>query len=160
MDYIYLFGDIDTQKSEEIIRDIQEKVEAGADRVTLVINSDGGDVYSGLAIADFIDEAPIHVYTHALGKCMSMAFVIFLKGEERTCGNHTTFMTHETYLSNGDTLSGQKSYLEYLSFINAKCDKIITQNTKITQEDIDNWNNKGIDKYFTVDEALKYGIIL
>lgn len=69
----------------------------GKPTVVLEINSEGGDAFSSLAVADVIAEmqSKVRVNTKAVGMCASGATLIYLAGAERTATRHTMFMIHQ-----------------------------------------------------------------
>lgn len=65
--------------------------------VTLIINSPGGVCDDGFAIIDLMNTLPMKVRTIALGKIMSMGFLIFVAGTkgERYLSPNSTLMCHQ-----------------------------------------------------------------
>ena len=85
---IITLGDIECETVNEIIQDIYEINEEDAKKQTvepikLIINSFGGEVFSGLALIDVIDtsQTPIHTICH--GTAMSMALIVYAAGHVR-----------------------------------------------------------------------------
>jgi len=67
---------------------------AGAKRVTLAINSPGGQVVSGIAMYNTLRAVPFEVVTHNIGNVDSISNVVFLGGGERYMCAASTFMFH------------------------------------------------------------------
>jgi len=81
-------GDIDSEIINDIIQLIYEINEEDAKKtqvepIKLIINSFGGEVYSGLALIDVIDNSLTPVYTICHGSAMSMALIIYAAGHQR-----------------------------------------------------------------------------
>ena len=97
---IITLGYIDSIDTNLIIQDIYEINEEDAKKQTvepikLIINSSGGEIYSGLALIDVIDnsQTPIHTICH--GSAMSMALMVYASGHRRIASKYATFMYHE-----------------------------------------------------------------
>lgn len=96
---IQLTNDITPETTSDIIFGLhaQDKSLPSHQPILLLINSRGGDVYSGLAIIDTIetikDSRPVH--THILGRAMSMSALIAITGTYRTISNHGMILLHK-----------------------------------------------------------------
>lgn len=64
--------------------------------ITLILNSGGGSITAGYAFCDFISGMSIKLNTIGIGQVDSMAIFIFLQGEERLIGPHTTMLFHKS----------------------------------------------------------------
>ena len=73
---IYLKGAIDDESAAEFIKNIRLMDHVTDKDITVLINSEGGDVHQGMAIYDAIKECNSKVITHAVGPCYSMASII------------------------------------------------------------------------------------
>ena len=62
--------------------------------ITILINSEGGNVDDGQAVVDIIQQVKTPIVTVGLGKVMSMAFDIFLAGDLRISAENTLFLCH------------------------------------------------------------------
>lgn len=93
---IMIDEDIDEYSCGWAIRGLHKMMDASkTDPIDIYINSFGGSVYDGLALIDTIQSCEYAtVRTHAVGKVMSMGFIIFLAGDERFAYKNTTFMAH------------------------------------------------------------------
>ena len=63
--------------------------------IKLLINSDGGDVYSGFGIVEAINNSETPVYTICHGQAQSMALLVLAAGHKRFIGAYSTVMYHE-----------------------------------------------------------------
>ena len=66
----------------------------GASRVTVAINSPGGQVVSGVSMYNTLRAMPFEVVTHNIGNVDSISNVVFLAGKERYMCSASTFMFH------------------------------------------------------------------
>lgn len=63
--------------------------------IKLLINSEGGDVYSGFGIVEAIRNSETPVYTICHGQAQSMGLLILSAGYKRFIGAYSTVMYHE-----------------------------------------------------------------
>jgi len=91
---IFIDRTIDYDEAEEMIRAISVLTQLSDDPITLVINSPGGDVYSGFAIYDMLVESGCKIITKGYGLIASMASILFLAGDVRIMGPHSRYMVH------------------------------------------------------------------
>lgn len=66
----------------------------GVTKLTLAINSPGGNVGAGVFLHNVMSTMPYHIVTHNIGNVDSIATVIFLAGAERIACSNSTFMFH------------------------------------------------------------------
>lgn len=131
------------------------------DPITLLINSDGGDASVGWAIIDVMNFIRLPVHTVSLGYVCSMAADIFVNGDIRTVGEHSTIMIHphtsgsvgnfHTLIASqrGDVIEHTRRVNHYLS------------NSKYKTEEAVNANLLGIsggDLYLTPEEVMEHGL--
>ena len=62
--------------------------------LTLLICSNGGDVYAGVGLYNFLKMMPFEVRTHTVGICGSIALTVYLAGARRTATEASMFMLH------------------------------------------------------------------
>ena len=161
---IMTLGDIETEVVNEIIHSIYEINEEDvkkekADPIKLIINSSGGEIYSGLALIDVINTSltPIHTICH--GAAMSMGLIIFAAGHHRTASPNATFMYHEAmYGLEGKTVY-HKQEMKEANRIDKLCDDYLISRTKLTQKIMDNVKNTQAEWYFDAKTALKYNVV-
>ena len=129
-------------------------------RITIEISSAGGDVHYGSAILDRIEEMQmlgIKVDTTARGLCYSMAFIIYLMGEERYAGRWTTFMNHASSSRQVGYLEDIKNNVTFLEMMDDKFDELILEKTKMTRERLNQAKLKC--DWIGYEEAIELGII-
>ena len=64
---IYLTGEINEDTATEFIKNIRLMDHVTDKDITVLINSEGGDIHNGMAIYDAIRECNSKVITHAVG---------------------------------------------------------------------------------------------
>lgn len=166
---IYIVGDIEENTVSKVISEAQEieKKNIANDKqlknykwksINLHIDSYGGGVYEGLAIYNFLSKLRTPVYTYCHGKCMSMAFILFLVGEKRFTHNSSTFMYHQIRGFAGGTNTDIAHEVKIRSELQNKLDAIITEKTFIKSDKLKKFNSKNKDWYIGGDKALKLNI--
>lgn len=105
---LFLTTEIDPKTCDELLKNLMllNHVNPHKD-ITLFINSPGGDVYSGLAIFDYINIMPCKLITVVCGQVASMGSLLFLAGDERYCMEHSSLMIHGPSFGGG-SLCGLK----------------------------------------------------
>ncbi|WP_116867025.1 ATP-dependent Clp protease proteolytic subunit [Pseudomonas syringae] len=84
-------------------------VNRGMDKLTIVINSGGGNTFAGLGAFHLLRSLPLEIHTHAHSVCGSIAASIFLAGSRRTVSSATAIILHATTYSEGP-FAGQPSH--------------------------------------------------
>ena len=145
----------------EIIYDINEEdaKKTQKEPIKLIINSLGGEVYSGLALVDVIDNSltPIHTICH--GSAMSMALILFAAGHKRLAGKYATFMYHEAGYDVEGKVIHHKQELKEVERTDKLCDDYLISKTKLTPKLLNDVRNKRAEWYFDVKTAMKYGLV-
>jgi len=155
---IYLDDDISTESVSGVIKAISILNDLGSDPITLTINSAGGDETAGFALYDIIRGSAAPVFTHGLGQVGSMALIVFMAGDVRTCSERCVFMNH----AGSEDLSGKPYEIEteFRMFKQREswCNQILAERSI---KDVDYWKRSSVYKevYYTRTEALEVGII-
>jgi len=161
---IITLGDIETEIVNDIIHSIYEINEEDvkkqtADPIKLIINSAGGEIYSGLALIDVINTSltPIHTICH--GSAMSMGLIVFVSGHHRTASPNATFMYHEAMYGLEGKTAYHKQEIKEANRIDKICDDFLLSKTKLTQKLLNNVKNTQAEWYFDAKTALKYNVV-
>ena len=159
---INIFGDITPSMAHDILEqifdiEIYDLVEEFPEPVIVNIYSLGGCAYSCQAIIDALESLKATVVTRAYGSIQSAGFLIYLAGEYRLAGEHTTFMCHEISYGLDGNLKLHLQEIEEFKRMQKRMNDLIKKKTKITDEDLKSWS--GTEKYFDYDEAVKYDIV-
>lgn len=64
-------------------------------KIYLLINTPGGDAFSGLNLLDVIESSDTPVVTIGYGMCCSMGFYLLCAGRERYCFPNTVVLLHD-----------------------------------------------------------------
>lgn len=153
---IYLNKYMDSVSVTEVITKMLELDSKSNEEITLFINSYGGSVYEGIALISTMKSIKSPVRTVVLGVAFSMAFIVFLTGSKRELTKYAKLMYHELSSGMFGKLEDFRDSIRELEDLQKLLDNIIVDHTKLTHKDLDKIGDK--DKFFEVDEAIKYGI--
>lgn len=183
----YIIGDIDEDMYSDLTEKVFNKVKELDDidkeneRLALSLGLDiaplrtkvkfifhvstyGGECYDGLGICDLLrrlDEGDndIDVLVVCEGKVMSAGIPIICSVKNRIATSNTTFMIHQIGGFSAGKIKDVEEYLEEGKRLWGKCKEIIVNNTKITIEQIEEWDKCRSDSFFDAEKALEYGLI-
>lgn len=127
----------------------------------LHINTFGGSVYDGLGIYNIIRKLSedYKVIAYCRGYIMSMGIPIILAATERYSYSDTTFMIHEIATLDWGKLTQIKEDIEETERLGKITSNIITNNTLITQDMLDDWFAHKKDVFISAQRALDYKLI-
>ena len=161
---IITLGDIECETINEIIQDIYEINEEDAKKQTvepikLIINSFGGEVFSGLALIDVIDnsQTPIHTICH--GTAMSMALIVYAAGHVRHASKYSTFMYHEAAYPIEGKIVYHRQELKEVERIDKICYDYLLSKTSFTKKQLDDVKKIQGEWYFNIEVAQKHGLV-
>ena len=124
----------------------------------------GGFVYDGLGICDMlhnldVEDNGIDVVVRCEGMVMSMGIPIICSVRNRIGTAHTSYMIHQVSAGHYGKIETLKEDLNEVNRLWDECKKIIVDNTKITMQEIEEWDRCRRDVYFGAEEALRRGLI-
>jgi len=112
-----LSGSIDMDTTQAVVSQLLEWEEEGAERnaVTIIINSDGGNLTDAFAIIDSIKMSRFKVTTVGIGEISSAGAMILLAGDVRYMTDHAILMLHEPrWIDSGsERLMGKRTFLDF-----------------------------------------------
>ncbi len=155
---IYFFDEIEEDSVCEAIR-LLDKIENESNKkdIKIIINSNGGSCYDGLALYDRIRQSECNIVTLGTGLVGSMALIVFLAGDERIVTENTTLLTHQTAISD---FTGKCAELKIEAKEVEKLEdmllEIISERTGQSIKKLKNETRPG-DKWFGSEEAVEEG---
>lgn len=159
---ILLYGDIgeygDGVRSGDIARELLE-AEALTGKVDVRINSNGGEVYSGIAIFNALKNSKADITIYVDGIAASMASVIALCGKPVQMSRYARLMLHSVQGScygNKDEMKNCIREIEALE--DTLCEMYATRMGK-AKDEIRAMYFDGWDHWLRADEALALGLI-
>lgn len=155
---IWLYDEINTASATEIIIQLRHLDRTNGD-IKVFINSPGGSVTDGMAIADAIKNCKNDVCTICTGMAASMGAFILSCGTKgkRYITPLSEVMIHQPLGGTQGQASDILITAEHIKKTKDKINKILAENTgksiKVIARDCDR------DYYMDADEAIKYGIV-
>ena len=171
---VYFHADVTRQngfKLMECLRNAQEYVSQRSiknefeemGKIYLYIFSDGGELYVGMNIADFIQASKVDNITINEGCVASAATIISLSGKERYIRKNAYMLIHEIrseclgkYSECKDDMENNNILMDNIKkFINERCqnEKLQKKLNKVLKHD-HIWNAKKCLKYGLVDKIV------
>ena len=158
---IFLTEQVDSVTTNELMKKLMYLNGVDSETpITLYINSPGGDVYSGLAVYDFISLMKAPLKTVCIGCAASMGAILFLAGKEREMLPHTRIMIHDPSYNHLD-VGGRKPHeiqheVDSLNKTREHLAQIISERTGKSLEQV--YEITANDTFFDAEEAVKFGL--
>ncbi|PGZ96957.1 hypothetical protein COE51_16445 [Bacillus pseudomycoides] len=129
-----------------------------ADRkpIHLHITSYGGSAYDGWQLVSTIESSKTPVYTYVEGYAMSMGLPIYLAGKKRHLGRYASLLYHELRGGASGTRQEVKRLDKEYDRLQKMYDDYIISKSLITQEILDEHQEKVSDWYIGLEESKKY----
>ena len=159
---IFLHGPVETGMADTIVAQLLllEAEDPNKD-IIIYINSPGGEVMAGLAIANTMNYIKCDVRTVGMGMCCSMGCFLLSQGTpgKRCALEDAQIMAHEVSSGNQGKVHDMKASFEHSVKLN---DKLMTKmaaasNGKSTKEQLAEIAKEDI--WLDPEEALEYGFI-
>ena len=154
---VMLCGEIDDNISNVIVAQLLYLDSINHNNINLYINSPGGSVTAGMAIYDTMNYIKSDVTTICIGLSASMAAFLLSSGNKRYCLENSEVMIHQPLGGASGQATEIKIAAERILRLKDKINLILSKNTNQPLEIISKDTER--DCFFTVDEALKYGLI-
>ena len=160
---IYLHGDIQIGNLFDFIAKVRiilanRPEENANDPITVLINSNGGDVYEALGIIDYIQTLSVPVNVIALGRAMSAAAMILCCATGlRAASSSTTIMVHEASAEIYGKSADIKANADHIDELEESFYKLMAEKTKQNEEFWRKACRK--DFYMSAVKAVELGII-
>jgi ATP-dependent Clp endopeptidase proteolytic subunit ClpP len=157
---IFIYGDIGDYegKAEDIVTELLE-IQKQYHQVEVHINSNGGEVYSGIAIVNALKNSTADISIYVDGIAASIASVIALCGKPLYMSQYSRMMIHSIKVGvYGDKEDLRITIEEIESLENTLCD-LIAGKMKKTPEEVKAIYFDGKDHWITASEALALGLI-
>lgn len=156
-----IFGDIESELAKDVVEwIIHENYKRRHSHLTLVINSNGGNVTDCFAIIDIMRSSNIPIRTIGLGAIYSCGLLLFMAGEKghRILSPNTDVMSHQFSSGVEGKLHDLISTTENWNLVNERFFKLYRECTSLKDKEIRTILLSPSDKYITPKEAIRYGI--
>jgi len=129
--------------------------------ISVVINSRGGNLFESVVATDMMGTISCPIKTVALADAISGGFILFMGGSQRICHEHSCLMMHDVAGLMQEKFSEIERHIDYIKMIKKKMARLFSYQTKgkTTSKYWMELFNSGQDKWFSVEEALKLGIV-
>jgi len=156
---VKVFGEIDIDMSKEFISNIIEISANPTQEITVLINSEGGCLYSMFAMHDIMKHIENPILTVGIGQAMSAAALLLAAGDRREIFSNTTIMLHEPNVMDYEgTMSEMSCEFEHMKQLQSQMYKLFAKYTGQTLKKLTG-DLQGRDFYLTAKEAKTYGLV-
>jgi len=155
-DTIFFFCEVDNDSIRDLCIALK-KLSMKYETIKIIIQSDGGDLYSGLAAMDFIRGLGRRVETIVHGFCASAATFILLGGTVRKMGKNAWILIHQMSSEFGGTYQDLKADMKTNKKLMKQFREIYTEYSTIPEDKLDELMKSDItlsSKY-----CLRYNIV-
>jgi ATP-dependent Clp protease protease subunit len=129
--------------------------------IYIVINTFGGSVYDMFALYDaikYIQSLGTPVNTIGIGKVMSAGVLLLAAGTTRMVGPNASIMYHWGKSEASGDIFDMEVELAEVKRLENLCNNLISQNSKMSIEDVEQMLSRRTDVYMSADEAVHYGL--
>mgnify|MGYP001559543605 CR=1 FL=1 len=156
-----VFSEIDQNLSLGIISQMYGLAAESPERISLLINSSGGQMRHATALIEAMKACPVPIHTIGIGQVYSAALLILIAGKHRSAFRNTLFMGHQFNSGNpGDVAYhdgvGQRRAEDWTF---AWMRSHYVAHTKVKRHVELERIFVGADYYFEENEALRLGVI-
>lgn len=134
---------------------IRDNLDSVKDEVLIRLNSNGGDVFQGVEIYNYLKKHPSKITVEIMGVAASAATFICAGADEVIMNVGTSFMIHEAETVAWGNKSDIKKTLQALETIDDSILSVYANRSGQSEEQITQWINDA--KWFTAEETVKYG---
>ena len=167
---IMMVGAIEPNLAKEVIAsiiqinefdDAMEETKVGyvRDPIEIYLTSGGGDVWSGFSIISAIEMSETPIVVYGLGYVGSIALAIYLSCHIRMASKYTFFMYHSVSIAFEGDIKSLADTQEHVGVNQYYYDEIIKEKTSLTQEYLDDIQDRRKDDIYTAQKALELGIV-
>lgn len=158
---IFLYGDIGDYTEVQSGRIAQELMEAErvSRRIHVRINSNGGEVYSGIAIFNALRHSQADIRIYVDGIAASMASVIALCGKPVEMSKYARLMLHSVSGGCYGNKQDLQRCMEEIESLEGSLSEIYAERLGMSQEEVRQTYFDGEDHWLTAQEALNLGFI-
>ena len=157
----FIYGDIgdyyDVQ-SGRVAKELMEEEKVNR-RVNVRINSNGGEVYCGIAIYNALKNSKADVHIYVDGIAASMASVIALCGKPVEMSKYARLMLHSVSGGCYGNKKDMQKCIEEIESLEDSLGDIYAARLGMTKEEVKAAYFDGEDHWLTADEALRLGFI-
>ncbi len=159
--YVKFFAPVMQDSINVLMQVIDKKLSQGAQKMSLLISTPGGDVFQGLTAYNYLKGIPIEITTHNFGSADSIGVVLFCAGAKRLSVPHARFLLHGVMCNFSGPVSLEEKQLEErlkgLQIDMGNIARIIADTVKKDKQQILNDMLNRTTLY--PEQAIKYGLV-
>lgn len=175
---IALIGDVDEEKSSDIIHGLyalkemgryeippatkRSKLKIAYEPIDFIISTHGGSASDMFAMYDVMREIrqECEIHTFGIGKVMSAGVLILAAGTKgkRKIGKHCRVMMHSVIGGNSGSIFNLENEMTEVRNTQERYIQALKNETRMTVKQINNFFNRHVDIYLSADEAVNLGI--
>lgn len=140
--------------AEAFIKDLKA---VSQPKITVEINSPGGDVFAALAIYNALRASGKTVHTKALGLAASAASLVLMAGDTRSVAENGFVMIHSTLAGAYGHADDLRDMADLMDKVNASLRNTYVARTGRTPEEVDAMMSK--DTFLSASEAKAQGFV-
>ena len=123
--------------------------------IVIYLNSEGGDVFQGIEIYNYLKNHPSKITVEVTGIAASAATFISSGADTVIMNTGTTLMIHEASTYAWGNKGDIQKTLNKLEVVDESIISVYAEKTGQSSEQIARWMKE--EKFFTAEEAVKYG---
>ncbi len=155
---ILMTGEINEVKSHQFLRSLLTlSAQDPVKEITLYLSTYGGDTYEMLGMHDMMKMVKCPIHTIAVGKVMSAGVLLLAAGTRRSAAPNTIIMLHQVSTGMSGNVQDLSIEVSHVQALQGAMYKLYSQYTGTPIKTIE--HDLSHDRYFTTEEALKYGLI-
>ncbi len=161
-DIHYLNGELDNENIAKCIKWVLSAnlVKRPKRKLTLYINTVGGDLYETFGLIDVMRDSYHTISTVGVGAVMSAGFLIFASGKqgERYIGKNTGIMNHQHSDTMESKMHDMKAQMKENNNCEQRCMQILRDATGYSLADVRKKFNNPSDQYLTAKQLVELKI--
>jgi len=158
-DIHYLNGELGNENIAKCIKWVLSAnlVKRPKRKLTLYINTVGGDLYETFGLIDVMRDSYHTISTVGVGAVMSAGFLIFASGKqgERYIGKNTGIMNHQHSDTMESKMHDMKAQMKENNNCEQRCMQILRDATGYSLADVRKKFNNPSDQYFTAKQLVE-----
>ena len=157
---IPIAGEINSEMTKQVCFSLSELEAKKVKKLRIDINSPGGDVEDGIAIAVRIKNSPIHITTYGLGQVASSGLVVFSAGNRRIMSPYCMALFHEISAEvPGEKISNLQLALSHYENDNKRMIQLLADYSGVEKKVWSHLISIKNDYFFDAKKALELGFI-
>lgn len=149
-------SDVDENTVEMALETLHDWELEGDDPITIVLNSPGGEVFSGLLLFDTLRASDSNIITVTRGLAASMGSILAQAGDVRLVSKHSWYMVHEPSSIAWGKMGDIKREAKMLERLHEQLCDILAERSSLSRADIKR-RSQDKDWWLSAEEALEVG---